>query len=75
MSIEERLNVLDFIINVLGIHEKELDNKINQLELNIERLDNLARAIEVLILQEKTDYIQKQVRSILIELLKTPFSL
>jgi hypothetical protein len=75
MSIEERLNVLDIIINVLGIHEKELDNKINQLEINIERLDNLARAIEVLILQEKTDYIQKQVRSILIELLKTPFSL
>ena len=75
MSIEERLNVLDFIINVLGIHEKELDNKINQLELNIERLDNLARAIEVLILQEKTDYMQKQVRNIIIQLLETPFSL
>ena len=24
MSIKERLNVLDFIINILGIHEKDL---------------------------------------------------
>ena len=47
MSIKEKLNVLDFIINILGIHEKELDNKINQLEINIERLGNLVRAIEV----------------------------
>jgi len=75
MSIKERLNVLDFIINVLGIHEKELDNKINQLEINIERLGNLVRAIEILIIQEKTDYIQKQVRKIIVELLETPFSL
>ena len=35
MSVKERLNVLDIIINILGIHEKELDNKINQLEINI----------------------------------------
>jgi len=75
MSIKERLNVLDFIINVLGIHEKELDNKINQLETNIERLGNLVRAIEVLIIQEKTDDIQEQVRKIIVELLETPFSL
>jgi hypothetical protein len=75
MSIKERLNVLDFIINILGTHEKELDNKINQLEINIERLGNLVRAIEVLIIQEKTDYIQKQLRNIIIELLETPFSL
>ena len=75
MSIKERLNVLDFIISVLGIHEKDLDNKINQLETNIERLGNLLRAIEVLIIQEKTDDIQKQVRKIIVELLETPFSL
>ena len=75
MSIKERMNVLDFIISVLGIHEKELDNKINQLETNIERLGNLLRAIEVLIIQEKTDDMQKQVRKIIIELLETPFSL
>lgn len=75
MSIKERLNVLDFIINILGIHEKELDNKINQLETNIERLGNMLRAIEVLIIQEKTYDLGKQVRNILIELLETPFSL
>ena len=75
MSIKERLNVLDFIINILGIHEKELDNKINQLETNIERLGNLIRAIEVLIIQEKTYDLRKEVRNILIELLETPFSL
>ena len=75
MSIKERLNILDFIISVLRIQEKDLDNKINQLETNIERLGNLVRAIEVLIIQEKTDYIQKQVRKIIVELLETPFSL
>lgn len=75
MSIKDRLNVLDFIINILGIHEKELDNKINQLETNIERLGNMLRAIEVLIIQEKTYDLGKQVRNILIELLETPFSL
>ncbi len=75
MSIKERLDVLDFIISVLRIQEKDLDNKINQLETNIERLGNLVRAIEVLIIQEKTDYIQKQVRKIIVELLETPFSL
>jgi hypothetical protein len=69
------LDVLDFIISVLRIQEKDLDNKINQLETNIERLGNLVRAIEVLIIQEKTDYIQKQVRKIIVELLETPFSL
>ena len=75
MSIKERLNVLDFIISVLRIQEKDLDNKINQLETNIERLGNLVRAIEVLIIQEKTDDIQEQVREIIVELLETPFSL
>ena len=75
MSIKERLNILDFIISVLRIQEKDLDNKINQLEINIERLGNLVRAIEVLIIQEKTDYMQKQVRKIIVELLETPFSL
>jgi len=75
MSIKERMNVLDFIINILGIHEKGLDNKINQLEINIERLGNLIRAIEVLIIQERTDDMQKQVREVIVELLETPFSL
>jgi hypothetical protein len=75
MSIKERLNVLDFIINILGIHEKELDNKINQLETDIERLGNLMRAIEVLIIQEKTEDMREQVRNIIIKLLETPFSL
>ncbi len=75
MSIKERLDVLDFIVSVLRIQEKDLDNKINQLETNIERLGNLVRAIEVLIIQEKTDYVQKQVRKIIVELLETPFSL
>jgi hypothetical protein len=75
MSIKERLNVLDFIISVLRIQEKDLDNKIIQLETNIERLGNLVRAIEVLIIQEKTDDIQEHVRKIIVELLETPFSL
>ncbi len=75
MSIKERLDVLDFIISVLRIQEKDLDNKINQLEINIERLGNLVRAIEVLIIQEKTDDIREQVRKTIVELLETPFSL
>ena len=75
MSIKERLNVLDFIISVLRIQEKDLDNKIIQLETNIERLGNLVRAIEVLIIQEKTDDIREQVRKTIVELLETPFSL
>jgi GTPase involved in cell partitioning and DNA repair len=75
MSIKERLNVLDFIISVLRIQEKDLDNKIIQLETNIERLGNLVRAIEVLIIQDKTDDIREQVRKTIVELLETPFSL
>ena len=75
MSVKKRMDVLDFIINVLGIHEKELDNKINQLEIILERLVNLMRGIEVLIIQEKTDDLQQLVRNLIIELLETPFSL
>ena len=41
VSVQNRMNVLDFIISVLKIHEKELDNKIDRLETNIERFENL----------------------------------
>jgi len=66
---------LDFIISVLKIHEKELDNKINRLETNIERIENLMRALEVLILQERSDDVRLHVRELLIDVLETPYSL
>lgn len=66
---------MDFIISVLKIHEKELDNKINRLETNIERIENLMRALEVLILQERSDDVRLHVRELLIDVLETPYSL
>lgn len=75
MSNQKRMNVLDFIIGVLKIHEKELDNKINRLETNIERIENLMGALEVLILQERSDEVRLHVRELLIDVLETPYSL
>ena len=75
VSNQKRMNVLDFIISVLKIHEKELDNKINRLETNIERIENLMRALEVLILQERSDDVRLHVRELLIDVLETPYSL
>jgi hypothetical protein len=75
VSNQKRMNVLDFIIGVLKIHEKELDNKLNRLETNIERIENLMRALEVLILQERSDDVRMHVRELLIDVLETPYSL
>ena len=75
VSNQKRMNVLDFIISVLKIHEKELDNKINRLETNIERIENLMRALELLILQERPEDPPLHVRELLIDILETPFSL
>ena len=75
VSNQKRMNVLDFIISVLKIHEKELDNKINRLETNIERIENLMRALEVLILQERSEDVLLHVRELLVDVLETPFSL
>jgi archaellum component FlaC len=75
MSDQKRMHVLDFIINVLKVHEKELDNKINRLETNIERIENLIRTTELLILQENPEDMKLQVRELLAEILETPFSL
>lgn len=75
MSYQKRMEVLDFIINVLKIHEKELDNKINRLEMNIVRIENMIRTIELLILQEKPDDAKLQLRELLSDILETPFSL
>jgi len=75
VSAQKRMNVLDFIISVLKIHEKELDNKINRLETNIERIENLMRAVEILILQERPEDVRLHVRELLIDILETPYSL
>jgi len=75
VSNQKRMNVLDFIISVLKIHEKELDNKINRLETNIERIENLMRALEYLILQERSEDLRLPVRELLVDILETPFSL
>jgi archaellum component FlaC len=75
VSNQKRMNVLDFIIGVLKIHEKELDNKINRLETNIERIENLMRALELLILQERTEDVRLHVRELLIDVLETQYSL
>lgn len=75
VSNQKRMNVLDFIISVLKIHEKELDNKINRLETNIEHIENLMRAMQALILQERSEDERQHIREMLIETLETPFSL
>jgi predicted RNase H-like nuclease (RuvC/YqgF family) len=75
LSDQKRMNVLDFIISVLKIHEKELDNKINRLETNIEHIENLMRAMQALILQERPEDVRLHIREMLIETLETPFSL
>ena len=75
VSNQKRMNVLDFIISVLKIHEKELDNKINRLETNIEQIENLMRAMQALILQERSEDERLHIREMLIEALETPFSL
>ena len=75
VSAQKRMNVLDFIISVLKIHEKELDNKINRLETNIERIENLMRAVELLIIQERPEDVRLHVRELLIDILETPYSL
>jgi len=69
------MHVLDFIISVLEIHEKELDNKINRLETNIEHIKNLMRAMQALLLQERSEDERLHIREMLIEALETPFSL
>ncbi len=75
MSNQKRMHVLDFIISVLKIHEKELDNKINRLETNIEHIENLMKAMQALILQERSEDERMHIREMLIEALETPFSL
>ena len=75
MSDQKRMHVLDFIISVLKIHEKELDNKINRLETNIEQIENLMRAMQALLLQERSEDERLHIQEMLIEALETPFSL
>jgi predicted RNase H-like nuclease (RuvC/YqgF family) len=75
LSAQKKMNVLDFIISVLKIHEKELDNKINRLETNIEHIENLMRAMQALLLQERSEDERLHIREMLIEVLETPFSL
>ena len=75
LSAQKRMNVLDFIISVLKIHEKELDNKINRLETNIEHIENMMRAMQALLLQERSEDERLHIREMLIEILETPFSL
>lgn len=75
LSAQKRMHVLDFIIGVLKIHEKELDNKINRLETNIEHIENLMRATQALVLQERSEDVRLHVRELLIDILETPFSL
>lgn len=75
LSAQKRMHVLDFIISVLKIHEKELDNKINRLETNIEHIENLMRATQALILQERSEDVRLHIREMLIETLETSFSL
>ena len=75
LSAQKKMHVLDFIISVLKIHEKELDNKINRLETNIEHIENLMRAMQALLLQERSEDERLHIREMLIEALETPFSL
>ena len=77
LSVQKRMQVLDLRARarVLKIHEKELDNKINRLETNIEYIENLMRVMQALILQERTEDVRLHIQEMLIETLETPFSL
>ena len=43
MSIKNKMDTLDFIINVLIEHEKKLDNIIVKLEKNFEIIENMIK--------------------------------
>lgn len=62
MSIREKLDVLDFIINILREHESALDNLIR-------RLDMLCQEFERSIMREKYDTVSLRTKEILNDLL------
>jgi hypothetical protein len=75
MNSRWRADALDFVINVMRIHEKELNNGINRLETSIERLENVIQEIERIVIQRRGDYLQDEIRETLTEILGKKFSL
>ncbi len=43
MSVKDKMDVLDLIINILMEHEKRLDNIVERLENNIESIEYLIK--------------------------------
>ncbi len=48
MSVSNKLDTLDFIINILIEHEKKLDLLIDRLEKNTNLLDNIIKKEKVI---------------------------
>ncbi len=43
MSVKDKMDVLDLIINILMEHEKRLDNIVERLESNIQSIEYLIK--------------------------------
>ena len=48
MSVSNKLDTLDFIINILIEHEKKLDLLIDRLEKNTNLLDNIIKKEKII---------------------------
>ena len=70
-----KTDALDFIINILKIHEKTLDNSIDRFDTTVERLENVIQEVETMIIREKYGSIQIQIQEVLTEVLGRSFSL
>ena len=72
-SKDKSLEALDFIINVLREHERNLDKSINELAKVNEQIANMdALSDKLEKVEEKIDNLQKEVRSLIGYLSKTP---
>ena len=70
-----KTDALDFIINILKIHEKTLDNSIDRFDTTVERLENVVQEIETMIIRERYGSVQIQIQEVLTEVLGKSFSL
>jgi len=67
MSVREKMDVLDFIINILREHEITLNNLVRRLEM-------LCQEFERRIMRERYDTVSLRTQEILNDLLGEPIS-
>ncbi len=72
-SKDDALEALDFIVNVLKEHEKDLDKLINELATVTEQIGDTGElSSKVQKVEEKIDILQKQVASLINSLSDVP---